>query len=331
MTENPVPLAPSRPRLGLALGSGAARGWAHAGVLRALDDLGVEVDVYAGCSAGALVSGAHLLGIWDEFSDWAQRIGPVGAVATFGLQLSRGGLITPDKAFAQFMPADQPIEALAKPWGAVATDLATGKEVWLTQGSTLSACRASSAVPMVLQAASHTINDVEHWLIDGGASNPVPVSLARALGADRVISVDLNAFAEVITRFDRPTTREVVAVMDEADAPDTALPEAVEVFLKKQSRDISRRFALAKAKALSRPQFLETAIATIEIIQMQLANARAKVDVADLRLTPNLKGLSAASFDQWEQFDAIGYETAMAQREAILALAAPRHSGANTP
>ncbi|MEM9422385.1 MAG: patatin-like phospholipase family protein, partial [Pseudomonadota bacterium] len=183
------PYPPTRagkpPRLGLALGSGGAKGWAHVGVLKALDELGIEADVYAGCSAGALVSGAKLLGILDELKEWAMNIGPMGAVTAFGVQLSRGGLINPDKAFGQFARYDLPIETLSSPWGAVATDLATGLEVWLTEGSTLNACRASSAVPLVLQAASHTIDDDEHWLIDGGVANPVPVNLARALGADR--------------------------------------------------------------------------------------------------------------------------------------------------
>ncbi len=311
-----------RPRIGLALGSGAARGWAHVGVLRALDELGVEVDVYAGCSAGALVSAAKLLGILEDVKKWAKDIGPMGAVATFGLQLSRGGLINPEKAYGQFAGQDVDIDALPQAWGAVATDLATGQEVWMTEGSTLLACQASSAVPMVLQAVSYAIEGEEHWLIDGGVSNPVPISLARALGADHVIAVDLMASVQLISRFNRPPTREVVPVEAPEARPEAPLGEALETFLRSQQKDLARRFAMAKAKALSRPQFLETAIATIGIVQMQLSAARARIDMADVTITPNLEGLSPAAFDQHEAFEALGYEAAMSQRDALLALCA---------
>lgn len=312
--------AQNRPRLGLALGSGAARGWAHMGVFRALKELGVEVDVYAGCSVGALISAAKLLGMLTEFEAWARQLGPLGAVQSFGLSLSRGGLINPDKAFATFAHMDKEIADLPCPWGAVATDLGSGEEVWLTEGSVLKACRASAAVPMALQAAHYIHRGQEYWLIDGAMANPVPTNLARALGAERVIAVDLNCLTKgPLTRFNRPATREIVTVEAEAPTAPGALPAAAS-FLKAQSRDVARRFALAKAKALSRPQFLETAMATTNIIQAQLAEARAKVDIADLRLTPDLSMGSPAAFDQWQAFEEAGYVTTMAAKADILAL-----------
>ncbi len=309
-----------RPKLGLALGSGAARGWAHAGIMRALDEIGVEVDIYAGCSAGALVSAARLLGIWDRFTEWAKSLDPLTAAGTFGFGLARGGFINPDKAYKTFMDADREIGTLEKKWGAVATDLATGREVWLSRGSVLEACRASAAVPIIMQSARFEFHGREHWFIDGAASNPVPVSLARALGADRVIAVDLNAVTLALTRFNRPETRAVVAVESETYNSEGFLAP-VEGFFRAQSQDLARRLALAKAKARAEPQFLETVFATIDIVQAQLAEARAKVDIADLRLTPDLSIASAAAFDEWEAFEEIGYASAMARADEIRLLA----------
>lgn len=312
---------PARPRLGLALGSGAARGWAHLGVLHALDTLGVEVDVFAGCSAGALVGGARLLGIEKAFASWAKSIGPLAAMRTFGFAVRRGGLINPDRAFAGFEPDDRPIEALPKPFGAVATDLATGQEVWLTRGSTLAACRASSAVPMLVQAARYMVEDREYWLVDGATSNPVPVNLARALGAEVVIAVDLNAITQALSRFDRPTTRAVVAVAPPSTEGVAPMLRPMASFLAETHRDVARRLALSRARALAQPQLLETALATVDILQGQLAQARALVDVAELRLTPDLGIGSAAAFDQWEEFVRRGYAHTMEHADEILALA----------
>ena len=314
------PKTSERPRLGLALGSGAARGWAHVGVLRALDEWGVEVDVYAGCSVGALIGAARLLDIWDPFLDWARSLSAIDAMATFGISLSRGGVVNPDKAFTRFAEHDKPIEELPKPFAAVATDLATGHEVWLDRGSALNACRASSSVPMILQAARYQVGYTEHWLIDGGASNPVPVNLARALGAERVISVDLNTVTLALSRFNRPNTTAVIPAPD----PDEGLTGPFAPLAKAfggAKRDLVRRMALARAKSQAQPQLFETAAATIDIIQGQLAQARAYIDVADVRLTPDLSCASAAAFDHHEEFERIGYETAQAQKQEILAVA----------
>lgn len=312
--------ARTRPRIGLALGSGAARGWAHVGVLKALDELGIEVDVYAGCSVGAIVAAARLLEIEDEMQQWARAVGPMDAMSTFGIAIAKGGLVNPDRAFERFAERDQRIETLPKPFAAIATDLATGREVWLGRGSVLSACRASSAVPMILQAAHYVDGGRDLWLIDGGASNPVPVNLARALGADRVIAVDLNAVTLALHRFNRPVTRAVVPVegMGE-EMPDGPLAAAAR-FIDVTRRDLEQRFALARAKSMAEPQFMETLFATIDIVQAQLSQARAHVDIADVRITPDLSCGSAVAFDRFEDFEGIGYDAAMAAKDSLLAL-----------
>ena len=121
-------------RIGLALGSGAARGWAHLGVLRALAEGGIEPDVIAGTSVGALVGGAWLTDQVEPLSAWARSLGLMGLVPLLDLTLSRGGLLTVSKLFDRFRNplTDVPIETLRRPFGVVATELSTGREVWLS-------------------------------------------------------------------------------------------------------------------------------------------------------------------------------------------------------
>lgn len=310
-----------RPKIGMAWGSGAARGWAHVGVLRALDELGIEPAVEAGCSVGALVSAARRLGIWEEFLTWARELDPLGAFGHFAIGIGAGGFVNPARAFEVFRYADKDITELDKPWGAVATDLATGQEVWLTAGSVLDAARASSAIPLVMQAAPVMFRGAERWMIDGAASNPVPVSLARALGAQRVISVDLNATAVTLTRFNRPTTRAVVPVEPEPVEEDGFWPEAVTGFIRDTKNFLDREITMARAKAQSKPHLFETAAATMDIVQAHLAQARAQIDVADLRLTPKLDDISPAAFDRHEEIAERGYLAAMAEKDQLLAIA----------
>jgi NTE family protein len=177
-------------RIGLALGSGSARGWAHIGVIRALEKAGVRPDVVCGTSIGALVGAAYALGELDRLERFVLGLRIPDVVGFMDVSLS-GGVLKGDRLMEHFRRgvADQPIEKLRMPFAAVATSLRTGAEVWLRHGSTLDAVRASIALPGLFTPL--------RWegalLVDGGLVNPVPVSLARAMGADVVIAVDLGS------------------------------------------------------------------------------------------------------------------------------------------
>ena len=312
----------AKPKLGLVLGSGAARGWAHIGVLQALDEMGVKPDIYAGCSAGALISGAHLLGILDELKQWARELKPLGALKGFTFTFSRGGLIDPDTAFDGFQHADKNIEDLDIPYGANATDLGTGEEVWLTKGSVLSAAKASSAIPLVFRAARMPNEYGDRWLVDGALANPVPVDLARALGADKVIAVDVNAISRAISRFDRPQTKELALrpALVPAIPEKPVLPAGMAAMLANTRAYVDEQAAINKAKRKARPHFFETAIATADIFQAQLAEAKAQIHPADIRLTPDLRHIPHTAFDKADELIDIGYQVTMAAKEDIIAL-----------
>lgn len=179
----------TRPRLGIALGSGSARGWAHIGVLRALQEAGLEPDVVCGTSIGAFVGAAYASGDLDKLEAWAGGLGRRDVLGFFDVGLG-GGLIKGEKLldFAAATFLDNDFADLERAFACVATDLATGREIWLRQGSVAAAVRASIALPGLF---SPQLLD-ERFLVDGGLVNPVPVSLCRVLDAEVVIAVDLG-------------------------------------------------------------------------------------------------------------------------------------------
>ena len=174
--------APLKSHVGLALGSGSARGWAHIGVIRALEQAGIRPDLVCGSSIGALVGAAYAAGELDRLEQWVLDLG-VGDVVGFMDVSLTGGLFKGDRLMDHFRRgfADRPIEELAVPFAAVATSLHNGAEIWLRRGSTLDAVRASIAVPGLFAP----VLCEGSVLVDGGLVNPVPVSLAPPDGCRR--------------------------------------------------------------------------------------------------------------------------------------------------
>ncbi|WP_028219106.1 patatin-like phospholipase family protein [Paraburkholderia oxyphila] len=176
-------------RVGLVLGGGAARGWAHIGAIRALEEAGIKPDVVCGTSIGALVGAVYANGDLDWLEDWVGRLTWQTVVRLLDLRFS-GGLLGGRKVIDLFAKQfnGRVIDELAMPFTAVATELDTGREVWLREGGVVDAVRASIAIPGLFTPIWHD----GVWLVDGGLSNPVPVSAARAMRADTVIAIDLN-------------------------------------------------------------------------------------------------------------------------------------------
>ncbi|WP_028865968.1 patatin-like phospholipase RssA [Psychromonas aquimarina] len=180
-------------KIGVALGSGSARGWAHIGVIEALNDLGLKIDVVAGCSIGSYVGAAYANNKLSELKEWVGGFTEWQVAGLMGVGLNRGGLVSGERVFKQLEQHFSPstFEQLNKPLGVVATDLYSGKEVWFTSGDVIEAVRASCAIPALFPAVWH--KSKQRWLVDGALVNPVPVSLCRHLGADFVIGVNLNS------------------------------------------------------------------------------------------------------------------------------------------
>ncbi len=177
-----------RLKIGLALGSGGARGWCHIGVLNALEEIGVVPDMVAGTSMGALVGAAWAGGKLEELETWVRGLTRTQFVRLLDVGFRSGGLVQARKIEALLRGIGLPprIEELERPFTAIATDMETGREIWFSKGATYHAVRASAGIPGVMSP----IHYQGHWLLDGGLTNPVPVSALRVMGAEILIAVN---------------------------------------------------------------------------------------------------------------------------------------------
>jgi NTE family protein len=259
-----------RPVIGLALGSGSARGWAHIAVIRELEALGIRPEIICGTSIGAVVGAAFAAGELDRFERWVSRLrlGSVLGFLDIGLN---GGLLKGERLIDFFKKefVDRPIEALERSYGAVATDLLTGSEVWLRTGSTTDALRASAAIPGLF---SPVIRDGK-LLADGGMVNPVPVSLARAMGADLVIAVDLNA--------------DLLASHRRALAGGSTPPEGPGWL---ESGEAGVRM----------PSMIDVVTASLHVMQARITRSRMAGEPPDLLITPRLAQMGMLDFHRAE-------------------------------
>ncbi len=286
----------NRLKIGLALGSGAARGWSHIGVLNVLMAEGIRPDVIAGSSIGALVGAAFATGHLDRLEAWARDLTWRGMVSLMDLSLSRGGLIRGDGiiAFLEELGVRGSIEELDVPFTAVATDLTTGREVWLQEGPIGSAVHASISMPGIFAPQKRG----RHWLLDGGLVNPVPVSACRALGADIIIAVNLNGDLVGPHRLPSLYRREpdiITQLLEKAPAP--------------VAESLSRLAPTLQPKE-NAPGYFDVLAASINIMQDQITRSRLAGEPPHVLLNPRLAGFNLLDFDRAAEIIAEGEETA---------------------
>ena len=257
-----------KPRIGLALGSGSARGWAHIGAIRALEERGVKPDLVCGTSIGALVGAAYASGQLDRLENWVTGLGWTTVVRLMDLTW-RGGLIRGNRLFDLFgkMFEKRDISELPLLFGAVATELASGRELWLRRGDVLDAVRASCAMPGLF---APVIRD-DVVLVDGGLVNPVPVSMCRALGADIVVAVDLS-WGKLGPYRDRG---------QRVPAP----PEEPSWLGRLRLSRLQRR---PKPDEITVPSIFEVFNTALDIVEQRVARSRLAGDPADVLITPLL-------------------------------------------
>lgn len=190
MSHIPAPAAPRRPRIALALGGGAARGWAHIGVLRALEEEGIEIGMIAGTSIGALVGGCYLAGKLDELEAFARSLTMRRIASLLDFTIRGSGLFGGMRLTKRMQEhlENLSIEDLDRPFVAVATEVNSGHEVWINNGALITALRASYALPGIFEP----IKCNNRTLVDGALVNPVPVSVCRAHEEPLVVAVNLN-------------------------------------------------------------------------------------------------------------------------------------------
>ncbi len=282
-----------KPKIGLALGSGSARGWSHIGVIRALEEAGVEPQVVCGTSIGALVAAAYVEGELDHLSAWVGGLTWQTVVGFLDVSLV-GRLIKGERLVEFFREnfTDADIADLPRAYGAVATDLETGNEVWLREGRVMDAVRASIALPGLFTPVQRD----GRILVDGGLVNPVPVSLCRAMGADIVIAVDLNA--DLLGRHLRRSR---------LDASARAEPES---WLQRIRESLAALNFMPAGSPEAGPSMLEVIASSINIMQVRITRSRLAGEPADLLIAPRLAHIGLMEFHRGEEAIAAGRHAA---------------------
>lgn len=279
-------MSQGRPKIGLALGSGSARGWAHIGVIRVLQEAGIEPQIICGTSIGALVGAVHAAGELDRLEFWVRRLNWQTVVGMLDLTMS-GGLIK-GRTLGEFFRShfrDRDIEELPQTFAAVATQLTTGQEIWLQQGSLTHAVRASMAFPGLLTPEP----DGGRLLVDGGLVNPVPVSLCRALGADIVIAVDLNS--DLLGRHLR------ALAPPEEPPPEVAAeaPTGFAAVLDRLQGGLGR-LRSGPSHSTAMPSIIDVIASSINIMQVRITRSRLAGEPADLLIQPRLSDMAFMDF-----------------------------------
>jgi NTE family protein len=313
-----VPLQPiaRRPSIALALGGGAARGFAHIGVVRALAANGIVPDIIVGTSIGAVVGGCYAAKQLDSLESWARSLTVRGVLGYLDLSLSGAGLIRGSHLATRLEEAlhDTLIENLPIRFAAVATELNTGHEVWLTRGRLVDALRASYALPGIFPPAPIG----GRWLVDGALVNPLPVSAARALDARLVIAVNLNS-----DNFGRGT----IIASHGTDASDDTANEPSKTqglfSLFNGERTLRRQFLGRRG----RPGIPTVMIEAFNVMQDRITRARLAGDPPDVSINPRLGGVGWFDFHRAEEAIAIGAEATQKAiegiSEAVAALSQP--------
>ncbi|MCD0416159.1 patatin-like phospholipase family protein [Rhodopseudomonas sp. BR0M22] len=291
-----------RPVIGLALGGGAARGFAHIGILRTLLANGITPDVVVGTSIGAVVGGAYVAGHLDTLEEWARRLQPRNIFGYLDIRLNGSGLIGGSKLAAQLDATlgQILIQDLAQKFASVATEVATGHEIWLTRGRIVDAVRASYALPGIFSPV--LIGD--RWLVDGALVNPVPVSAARALGAEIVIAANVSSDV-----FGHGTT--IFSHGNAMPAPPEPEPEEAA-----PKRGFTRFFSperFVKQELFGspeRPGISKVMTDAFNIMQDRITRARLAGDPPDLLISPRVGRIGWFDFHRADEIIAHGARAA---------------------
>ncbi|PZM10777.1 patatin-like phospholipase family protein [Rhizobium tubonense] len=281
-----LPAPPPKAKIALALGGGAARGWAHIGVLRALDEASIEVGMIAGTSIGALVGGCYLAGKLDELETFARSLTMRRIASLLDLTIGGSGLFGGMRLTKRMQEHLEglTIEDLDRPFVAVAAEINTGHEVWIANGSLITALRASYALPGIFEP----VRSNNRTLIDGALVNPVPVSVCRAYEQPLVVAVnlhyDLYGRSAVVKH---NATLSATEIQRQAESPYTKLG------------------------------MTGVMVQAFNIIQDRISRARLAGDPPDLALHPRMSDIGLSEFHRAGEAIERGYEETLARLPEI--------------
>ncbi|MBT8100130.1 MAG: patatin-like phospholipase family protein [Gammaproteobacteria bacterium] len=278
------------PTIGVALGSGAARGWSHIGVLKALLRSGIEPDVVCGTSVGAMIGAAYAADNLEKLEHWVLNSTRSDVFGFFSIRMPHTAFVDTQRFedfLDQYVAGDHmSIESLPNPYAAVCTNLEDGREIWLRKGRLAHAVKASMAMPGLFPAVA----DGDKWLVDGGLVNPVPVSTCRTLGADIVIGVNLNA--DILHRRNpQPQT-------NNEPTSSASTRKGVLDNLKKQVQGVSDALFPDDGDNDKLPGLFYSISKSINIFQDQITRRRLDADPADVIIEPRVADIGLLEFSR---------------------------------
>lgn len=291
-------------KIGLALGAGAARGWTHLGIIEALENLGIQIDVVSGCSIGAYVGAAYASGNLTQLKDWAFDLTEWEVLRLLGIGFTRSGLASGEQVFKRL--ADDfsvtTFEEMQIPFAIPATDLYSGREIIFQSGPVVDAVRASCSIPALFAPVQFE----NRWLVDGAVVNPVPVNLCRLMGADFVIAVNLSADfrPEMIDK-------NITAHENAQRKTDEKLEKQQSIFRNWFSPD-------PNDNQQTPPGIMSVMSNSLDIMQARVTRSRLAGDPPDILIEPNLRDVGILEFEKAEELYAVGKEAVERLEKQIL-------------
>lgn len=302
----------TRPTIGLVLGSGSARGWAHIGVIRELANLGIKPDLVTGSSIGAVVGAAYASGNLDKFEEWVYTLRRIDILKLLDVRMTGGGFIQgqPLMIAIEKRIGNLNIEDLELPFACVATSLLNGKEHWLREGSLLEAVRASISLPGIF--APFVLK--HDFMLDGGLVNPVPISIARAMGADYIIAVNLNGdlvgrhFSQHHSEKSLTDSQDNKKKMEYIESNDPTISR----WASKLKADFDIRLdafiSSLRKKKIPEPGLFDVIAGSINIMQERITHSRIAEDPPDILIEPKLSYIGLMEFDRAKETIQEGHE-----------------------
>jgi NTE family protein len=312
---------PSRKTVGLVLGSGSSRGWAHIGAIEALEEEKIPIDYVVGCSIGSYVGAIYASGSLKSLKDFVLKMDGKKVFSYFDVVFPRSGILNGTKRLKELFSIHTQatdFSDLKIPVMMVATVLTSGKKVVLKSGSILTALRATMSIPGLFAP----VRDKDRWLVDGGLVDPVPVGVARALEADVVIAVDLNS--GIISHGKRwHQTRRSEKKSDDSHTYKSELSQKLSAYYEAAENSFVEKIGEIFKRESSTPDIIEAVMSSISIMQERITRINLAVEPPDVLIQPHLGQLKMMDFDQVQHTIEEGYARVKEKIKDIKALLEP--------
>ena len=313
---------PLRKTVGLVLGCGSSRGWAHIGAIEALEDANIPIDLIVGCSIGSYIGAIYASQSIKSLKDFVLKMDGKKVFSYFDIVLPRSGLLDGTKKLMELFSMHTDVQNFSElkiPVMMVATDLETGQKVVLKSGKLLNALRASMSIPGLFAPARIK----NRWLVDGGLVDPVPVSVARAVGADIVIAIDLSS--GIISKQKRKKQKfQSKKTPVEQEEKKNELIEKLSKYYENAGSSFKNKINDLFKKEASTPDIIETVTTSFNIMQDRITRINLAVPPPNVLIQPHLGELKMLDFDQVEHTIEEGYIRAKEKIEDIMIMLEPK-------